>query len=179
MLTTREIINGQGHANAFGIVDLPIDQLDEAIEKLNEELRDVVYDATYRVDFILDINNVNIPLIVELSQFEDIRCQGIEDPMLAIENISLTRDSFEIFGKNEDTISFSIDGIKYVQFKCKAGNKLYDFLQDAWNDDDKVIFNIVGTPSINDITVLELHRLLSRMLPLSRQAVQIMKRIGN
>ena len=144
------IINGQGHANAFGIVDLPIDQLDEAIEKLNEELRDVVYDATYRVDFILDINNVNIPLIVELSQFEDIRCQGIEDPMLAIENISLTRDSFEIFGKNEDTISFSIDGIKYVQFKCKAGNKLYDFLQDAWNDDDKVTFNIVGTPSINE-----------------------------
>lgn len=70
--------------------------------------------------------------------------------MLAIENISLTRDSFEIFGKNEDTISFSIDGIKYVQFKCKAGNKLYDFLQDAWNDDDKVTFNIVGTPSINE-----------------------------
>lgn len=150
VVNSTGIINGQGHANAFGIVDLPTDRLDEAIAELNEKLKDVVYDATYRVDFILDIDHVNIPLIVELSKFEDIVCQGIEEPMLAIENISLTRDSFEIFGKNEDTISFSIDGIKYVQFKCKAGNKLYDFLQDAWNDDDSVTFHIVGTPSINE-----------------------------
>lgn len=140
---------GKGHANAFG-VNLDLDKKDEAINVMNNILRDVEYDSTYRVDFILDIEDVGIKLITELARFEDIVCQGIEEPMLAVENISLTKDCFEIFGKNEDTISFTIDEIKYIQFKCKEGNSLYDFLQNAWDENDSVTFNIVGKPSINE-----------------------------
>lgn len=143
-------IKGKGHANAFGIVDLPLENKEKAMYAFNEILRDTEYDSTYRVDYILDIDQVSVPLIVKLSEFEDIICQGIDEPMLAIENISLTRDCFEIFGKNEDTISFMIDEIKYIQFKCKEGNQLYDFLQNAWDDNDSVTFNIVGKPSINE-----------------------------
>ena len=123
---------------------------EKAINMMNSILRDTEYDSTYRVDFILDINHVTIPLIIKLSQFEDIICQGIDEPMLAIENISLTRDCFEVFGKNEDTISFMVNDIKYIQFKCKEGNQLYDFLQSAWDDNDSITFNIVGKPSINE-----------------------------
>lgn len=140
---------GKGHANAFG-VNLDLDKRDEAINVMNNILRDVEYDSTYRVDFILDIEDVSIKLITDLARFEDIICQGIEEPMLAIENISLTKDCFEIFGKNEDTISFTIDEIKYIQFKCKEGNPLYDFLQNAWSSDDFVTFNLVGKPIINE-----------------------------
>lgn len=144
------VFNGKGHANAFGIVDLPIDKKDEAINVMNGILRDIEYDSTYRVDLILDIDDVSVSLVVELSKFEDIICQGIEEPMLAIENINLTRDCFEIFGKNEDTISFIIDDIKYIQFKCKEDNQLYNFIQNAWDKNDSVTFNIVGKPSINE-----------------------------
>ena len=140
---------GKGHANAFG-VNLDLDKKDEAINVMNNILRDVEYDSTYRVDFILDIEDVSIKLITELARFEDIVCQGIEEPMLAVENISLTKDCFEIFGKNEDTISFTIDEIKYIQFKCKEGNPLYDWIQNAWDENDIVTFNIVGKPSINE-----------------------------
>ena len=140
---------GKGHANAFG-VNLDLDKKDEAINAMNNILRDVEYDSTYRVDFILDIEDVGIKLITELARFEDIVCQGIEEPMLAVENISLTKDCFEIFGKNEDTISFTIDEIKYIQFKCKEGNPLYDWIQNAWDENDSVTFNIVGKPSINE-----------------------------
>ena len=140
---------GKGHANAFG-VNLDLDKKDEAINAMNNILRDVKYDSTYRVDFILDIEDVDIKLITELARFEDIVCQGIEEPMLAVENISLTKDCFEIFGKNEDTISFTIDEIKYIQFKCKEGNPLYDWIQNAWDENDSVTFNIVGKPSINE-----------------------------
>lgn len=140
---------GKGHANAFG-VNLDTDKVDEARHVMNGILRDVEYDSTYRVDFILDIDDVTIKLVTDLSKFEDIICQGIEEPMIAVENITLTRDCFEIFGKNEDTISFTINDIKYVQFKCKEGNRLYDFLQSAWDENDKVTFNIVGKPSINE-----------------------------
>ncbi len=140
---------GKGHANAFG-VNLDLDKKDEAINVMNNILRDTEYDSTYRVDFILDIEDVSIKLITDLARFDDIICQGIEEPMLAIENISLTKDCFEIFGKNEDTVSFTIDEIKYIQFKCKEGNPLYDFLQNAWDENDCVTFNIVGKPSINE-----------------------------
>lgn len=140
---------GKGHANAFGI-SLELDKKDEAINAMNHILKDIEYDSTYRVDFILDVEDVSVKLITELGRFEEIICQGIEEPMLAIENISLTKDCFEIFGKNEDTVSFMIDEIKYIQFKCKEGNPLYDFLQDAWDENDSVTFNIVGKPSINE-----------------------------
>ena len=56
---------------------------EKAINMMNSILRDTEYDSTYRVDFILDINHVTIPLIIKLSQFEDIICQGIDEPMLA------------------------------------------------------------------------------------------------
>lgn len=140
---------GKGHANAFG-VNLDVDRVDEAINVMNGILRDVEYDSTYRVDFILDVEDVSIKLITDLARFEDIICQGIEEPMLAVENISLTKDCFEIFGKNEDTISFMIDEIKYIMFKCKEGNPLYDWIQNAWDENDSVTFNIVGKPSINE-----------------------------
>ena len=144
------VINGKGHANAFGIVDLSLENKEKAISVINDILKDIEYDSTYRVDFILDIDRVSVPLIIKLSEFEDIICQGIDEPMLAIENISLTRDCFEIFGKNEDTISFMFNDIKYIQFKCKEGNQLYDFLQNAWDENDSVTFNIVGKPTINE-----------------------------
>lgn len=140
---------GKGHANAFG-VNIDVDRVDEAINVMNVILRDVEYDSTYRVDFILDVEDVSIKLITDLARFEDIICQGIKEPMLAIENISLTKDCFEIFGKNEDTVSFMIDEIKYIQFKCKEGNPLYDWIQNAWDENDSVTFNIVGKPSINE-----------------------------
>ncbi len=140
---------GKGHANAFG-VNLDLDKVDEAINVMNGILRDVEYDSTYRVDFILDVEDISIKFITDLARFEDIICQGIEEPMIAVENISLTKDQFEIFGKNKDTISFVIDEIKYIQFKCKEGNPLYDWLQNAWDEDDNVILNIVGKPSINE-----------------------------
>ena len=100
--------------------------------------------------FIMDIDDVSIKIITDLARLEDIIGQGIEEPMLVIENISLTKEQFEIFGKNEDTISFMIDEIKYIQFKCKEGNQLYDWLQNAWDENDSVVFNIVGKPSINE-----------------------------
>lgn len=150
IVNSTNILDGRGHANAFGIVGLEIDKKDDALNRLNDILQDVEYDSTYRVDFIVDIDDVTVKIVTDLARLEDIIGQGIEEPMLAIENISLTKEQFEIFGKNENTISFMIDEIKYIQFKCKEGNQLYDWLQNAWDENDSVVFNIVGKPSINE-----------------------------
>lgn len=152
----KDIINssgvfnfGKGHPNAFGI-NLDLERKDEAISVMNKILQDIEYDSTYRVDFILNVNDVSLKIITDLAALEDIIGQGIEESMFAIENINLTKDCFEVFGKNEDTISFIVNDIKYIQFKCKDGNELYDWLQSAWDENDCVVFNIVGKPSINE-----------------------------
>ena len=150
IVNSTNILDGRGHANAFGIVGLEIDKKDDALNRLNDILQDVEYDSTYRVDFIMDIDDMTVKIVTDLARLEDIIGQGIDEPMLAIENISLTKEQFEIFGKNEDTISFMIDEIKYIQFKCKEGNQLYDWIQNAWDENDSVVFNIVGKPSINE-----------------------------
>lgn len=150
VINSTNVIKGQGHANAFGIVDLPIDKKEEATRILNDILKDVEYDATYLVDYIFDIYEVDVNTIMQLSVFDNIICQGIEEPKIAVENIKLSRSEFEIFGKKEDIISFTYNGIKYVQFKCKEGNQIYEFLQNAWDDNETVTFNIVGKPSINE-----------------------------
>ena len=150
VVNSTNVMLGQGHDNAFGIVDLPINEKDNALNLLNEILKDVEYDSTYLVDYILDIDEVDVDLITRLSDFDTIICQGIEEPMIAVENIRLSRNEFDIFGKNEDTISFMHNNIKYVQFKCKEGNQLYDFIQNAWDEHDTVEFNIVGKPCVNE-----------------------------
>lgn len=150
VVNSTKIFSGIGHANAFGVTGLEVDKKDEALMALNTILQDVEYDSTYKVDFILDIDNIGLKLITDLARFEDIIGQGIDEPIIAVENICLNREDFEIFGKNEDTISFTINDIKYIQFKCKEGNQLYDWIQDAWSDEEQIEFNIVGKPCINE-----------------------------
>ena len=150
IVNQTNVMCGKGHANAFGIVNLNVDDKEKALQEINDILKDVIYDSTYRVDFVVDVDDVRPGFVIDFSCFEDIVCQGIDDPMIAVENIKLTKDCFEIFDKNEDTISFMYNDIKYIQFKCKEGNQLYDFLQNAWDDDDFVEFNIVGKPTVNE-----------------------------
>lgn len=145
-----ELLSGKGHANAFGIVGLRVEDLDEARIRMNKLLKDVVYDSTYIVDYILDSDDVSLSFVVNMSKMEDLLAQGIDEPIIAVENIHLHKNDFEIFGKNSDTISFVINDVKFIMFKCKTGNKLYDWLQDAWDEDDEITFTIVGTPGINE-----------------------------
>lgn len=151
----KDIINetqsfdwGKGHSQAFGI-NMELDKLDNARAELNRLLKNIVYDSTYNVDFIFQ-QNVPVQCISDMVQFEDIIGQGIEEPTIAVENIWLLREDFEIFGKNEDTIGFELGEIKCIQFKCHEGNQLYEWLNDTWSEVDQINFTIVGKPSINE-----------------------------
>lgn len=149
VVNSIDFLDGRGHANAFGIVGLEENNFDKALKELNEKLKDVVYDTTYKVDFIMEPEDINIGFVYEISKMKDLIGQGIEEPMIAIENIRLNKSDFSVFGSKEDTISFYIDDIKFIQFRCKNGDKLYDWLNDAWDDEDEVTFNLIGVPGIN------------------------------
>lgn len=140
----------QGHANAFGQV-LQLDKVDEANERFNELLKDIEYDATYIVDYILDCYELDPLLPIEMAKFDDIVAQGVSEPLVAIENISITRDDINLIGKTSNTLKFTLpNGVEFVQFFCKDGITLYDWVNETWDTNDSITINVVGQPGVNE-----------------------------
>lgn len=139
----------QGHDNAAGLVGLSIDDKEAFINKLNGLLHNIVYDPTFQCDFILDVSEVNPQLISILSGFQDYIGQGISEPIIAIENINLRKNEFQILGKNNDTYKFTINDVEYVKFRCKGDDPILKWLECS-NVNESVALNLVGKPCINN-----------------------------
>lgn len=139
-----------GHNNAFGS-SLYACNLEDARNTLNEELKDITYDPSYMCDFIIDIDDLSISFIQDIDALSWLWCTGIKEAVVAIENVQVSRKDIHIQGKNYDSIAFTINGIKFVRFKLKDGDPIYDFVSE-WNgnDDDMISLNIIGECSIND-----------------------------
>lgn len=149
VISSDEFLFASGHDNAFG-VELEVGKIDEAVNKLNSILKDVKYDSTYRVDLIVEQNDIDIGLINELSVFPDYTGTKIDELLIAVENIELDRDDFIILGKKADTIKFQINDVDCLIYSCKNDNPLYQFLNNSWDENDYVEFTIVGEPCMSD-----------------------------
>lgn len=134
-----------GHANAAGVC-IDEENVSSGIDELNERLKDVQYDLTYQVDYIKDINETDFGFVFAIAQLEDIVAKGIPKPLIAIENIALPKQSFSMRGKKLDTIQFSINEVEYIMF---GHSELLTWVKNNW-DDETVIFDLVGEPSINE-----------------------------
>ena len=149
----KDIVNqtscmkGVGHAGAFGIVDLPIDKKDTAISELNEILKDVEYDTTYKCDYILNINEVTPQFISTLAGLEDYIGQGIDESIIAIENVEISTSDIQILGKKCDTYKFIYNDIEYVKFRCKNDDEILKLINS--NINNIITINLVGRPCIN------------------------------
>lgn len=139
----------QGHDNAAGLIGLSAEDKEDFIKKLNDLLYDVTYDPTFQCDFILDVSEVNPQLISILSGFQDYIGQGISEPIIAIENINLRKNEFQILGKNNDTYKFTINDVEYVKFRCKGDDPILKWLECS-NVNESVALNLVGKPCINN-----------------------------
>lgn len=138
-----------GHNNAFGS-SLYARELDHVKQVLNESLKDITYDPSYMCDFIIDIDCLSIGFIQEIDKLGWLWCTGIKEPLVAIKNICVARKDIHIQGKERDSITFTINDIKFVQFKLKKGDLLYNFVNDWGDDDELIIFDIVGECSVNN-----------------------------
>ena len=141
---------GSGHQSAFGC-QLLAENLDDARKWFNEQLQDVSMDKIYQVDFVVNIDELSIALIQEIDKYQDLWGHGMSEPLVAVENILLQRKDIHLQGKNQDSIAFTVNDIKFVQFKLKPGDPIYDFMSDwSGNDEDWIELNIVGECSINE-----------------------------
>lgn len=139
-----------GHANAAGVQILP-ENFEAAKKAFNHLLKDVEYNPTYMCDFIFDIDELSIPFIQAVYDARWIWCTGIQEPKVAVENIVIHRTDINVQGKDFNSVAFTINDIKFVQFNMKEDNPLLEWAS-AWDgsDEDKIVINVVGEVSVNE-----------------------------
>ena len=141
---------GQGHNSAFGC-QMPKDNIDLAKQWFNEKLQDVDMEKIYHVDFIVDVDDIDVGFIKAIGDNQNLWGHGVDEPMVAVENITIKRSDINIQGKNFDSVTFTINDIKFVQFKMSEDDELLAWASE-WDgkDTDKITLNVVGEVSISE-----------------------------
>lgn len=145
--STRLFEYAQGHPGACG-VSIYEENLLEAQETLNDVLENIEYDDTVYCDFIIDANEITADFVQTIDDSKWIYGNGIDEPMIALENVTAPLETCIIMGKNADSVAFTHGGIKYCKFKCKDDDDLLYFANGCTADE--LTLNVVGKLSINE-----------------------------
>ena len=133
-----------GHDNAAG-ASIRDKDLADFHKYANEALKDIDFgENVYEVNFIRtaaekDISNI----IFDLDQYRYLYGQNIDEPLIYISDINLTKNDIQIIGKNADTVKFEKFGITYIKFHAKdLINKLGLY--------NEMRVELVGRPNVNE-----------------------------
>ncbi len=147
LINSTEIFNfAQGHSGAFGC-SLNVDKLQLARETLNKVLENYHYDDTIYCDFVLESDDIDSWFVKTIDDSKWLYGTGIEEPTVAVENVTITAEDCSIMGQNLDAVAFMYNGIKYCKFKCLEDDELLDFA--SRDDDSEITLNVIGKCSIN------------------------------
>ncbi len=140
----------QGHQGAFGI-EIHKDNISKVIELTNEQLKDVDFTEYYEVDFIVDVDDLDIGFIKSMDEIKEFYGQGIEESLVYIENIKVNKGDINFMGKDNSTIKFIYnDEITFIKFRIKENDPIYKWLNDWENDDDFIVINVIGKVGLNN-----------------------------
>lgn len=137
-----------GHASAFGIsiFDKDIEQFKQIVYN---QLNSADLSSCYYVDFIWRSNLVEQEknTILELGKLNNIWGQGLPQPYVAIEKITVTANNLTLMSPNKNpTLKINLPGnISLIKFR--SNQEEYEQL---YSKDGCVIINIVGTCNINE-----------------------------
>lgn len=114
LLNSELITMAQGHESAFGF-SLNKNKVDELKKHLDELYKDkvVTNNKEYKVDFNLDINELEIDFVNEVAQLENEWGNKIDAPLIHISNIKLESDSVQV--KAKTNIVFYSNYIKFIK----------------------------------------------------------------
>lgn len=107
-------------------------------------------DKVYLVDFVLDIEELDIDFIHTISKYDWVWGTSVKEPKVAIENITIKRSDTHIQGKDHNSVFFMVDDIKFVQFSMSPDNSLLQWASDWGDDNEELTLTVVGEVSIND-----------------------------
>jgi len=141
-ISNTGLAKAEGHASAFGIMDLKATDIPKLIKYFNEDIS--LKDKVFWVDFIIPFSELSDELIFTIANLKDNWGQGIKEPLIAITDIDVQNEEISVMGKNMDTIKINIDGLSFIKFKCDLNDELIN------NKKDIVRIDVVGKCSINE-----------------------------
>ena len=144
LLEQSELVEyAQGHASAFG-VSIPEENYDKLVQYVNEDYKDFDCAPIYMVDLIWDgSKDLSAKAFSEIADEEKLWGKGVEDPLIAIENLRIYGSQLRLFGleKGKPTLNIQLDdGSSIVKFK--SSEEEYELLHSELG---YVIINAVGT----------------------------------
>lgn len=150
ILQTNAFIMAQGHGNAAGLM-LDPNNVDLAKQRFDELLKDVSFDIPVQCDFVIDIDELDAGFIHKIDKAKWIWGTGVKEPKVAVENITIQRPDIHVQGKNFDSVTFTVNDIKFVQFKMSESDPLLEW-SSAWDADesDEITIDAVVEVGLNE-----------------------------
>jgi single-stranded-DNA-specific exonuclease len=138
----------QGHSAAFGATIKP-DNLKIAIQKINEDLKDVDMSFVYEVDFEIDADELTFDFVQEMNKLKNHYGQGIPESFVFVKNIKVNTNDIKIMGENKDTWKFTNSGeCDIIKFKVPTDDKLLQIARDSWGED--LVINVIGKVGLSN-----------------------------
>lgn len=134
----------EGHECAFGC-GISGNNIDRFIQKSNEDLKEMDFSNSYLVDFKLNPSEIAEieKMAYDFDGFSQIWGKEVEEPVIAVHNISFSPEEINIIGKTSDTIKFQKNGISFMKFKdSDLAKKLSDIKT-------PIIMDLIGSVQIN------------------------------
>ena len=104
----------QGHDNALGL-SIPDSNVDKFISYSNKLLKDCDFSPIYNVDIEYYANKIDVADILELADADMVWGQEVDEPLVAIKNVSITNDKIHLFGS---TLKIDLaENISAIKFK--------------------------------------------------------------
>lgn len=144
LLDSDKFLYALGHPNACGI-GITFDRIIEANNLFNKQLKDIVFEDVYDVDFIVPSSGINKDFVLSINKYSDIWGGGIDEPLIAFTGMIIVVDDINLMGKEQNTIKFTYRDIEFIKFNCKE-----EEITKIKNNGKNIEIDVVGRCKIND-----------------------------
>lgn len=134
-----------GHANAFGC-SIPNNQLKVFHDYANEQLKDIDFgEDFYDVNFETFASSPSVSaMIKDIANHEGIWGQGNATPLIHVKDIYLNPSDYQVIGKTNDTLKWTVNGVTYIKFHAK------DLIEELRSYNSTVKVDVVGEANLNE-----------------------------
>ena len=135
----------EGHPLAFGAA-LCDENVEAFIEYSDRALRDMEFSPSYKVDFIHSAKDVSAKEILDLGDMKNIWAQCVDEPLIAVESIAVTKDMITLMSRNKNpTLKIQLpNGVTAIKFKSSE-----EELDSLYSENGCVTINLVGKAEVN------------------------------
>ena len=140
------VMYAEGHANALG-VGIKDFNFDTFMNYSNKALADFDFTPCYKVDFIFIADDFNGKDIIKIAELKSLWGQGVEEPLVAIENIRVTSKNVALMSKDKSpTLKITLpNGTSLIKFKSSQ-----EEYEKFYSELGYITINVVGTCGRNE-----------------------------